>query len=94
MRQHYHVGQNVAGYLPESCPDYCDTKREAENALRWHRDSWRDYIADTPDDDERYRITGSIRSGHLWIERGEYAIPIHLWIEPCQDADCDPEQEW
>jgi hypothetical protein len=84
MRQHYHVGQNVAGYLPECCPAYCETKKGAEDVLRWHRDSWRDSIADTPEGEEPYRITGSIRSGHLWIERGEYTIPL---------AGFDPEMD-
>jgi hypothetical protein len=92
-RPHYHVGQNIAGYLPDSCPDYCATRKSAEDSLRWHRDSWLDFIADTPAGQEPYTITGSIRSGHLWVDRGEYTIPIHLWIEPCTD-DCDPEQEW
>lgn len=69
MNAHYHVHSSLGnGYLCECDEHYPLTARERDAALRGERDSWRDYIAQAPDDGADYHITGSIKSGGFFID--------------------------
>lgn len=68
---HWHAHSSLGnGYLCE-CDGHAAyaTRRDLYAALRELRDSWREYIADTPDDaGADYRITGSVRAGWFDID--------------------------
>ena len=86
---HFHVHSSLgSGYLCE-----CDyhpplDARSRDAALRYERDSWRDYASEseTPAD---YRITGSVRAG--WYDIDDTASMgwsrvVRSWS--CDDQEC------
>ncbi len=85
---HWHVFVSMPGCLPDVI-DYHDTKASADDGMRWHRDGYRDYIAETPEGQERPRIWGSVRSGLIVFEQPSGAQTL-ITRERCT-AECDPE---
>ena len=86
-RVHWHVHSELGmGYLCECDSHWPMTARERDTALRYERDSWRDYVAEGPADD-RPRITGSARAGWFDIDGGSgWHRQVRAWS--CQEAEC------
>jgi len=91
---HYHVGHNMAGYMPESDTYTYATLREAMSAslsdVKFDLDSaWDGYLGLTPAERKQYGIAKPRKSGSqgdYWVNfdgRADY----HYWVS--QRCDCD-----
>jgi hypothetical protein len=89
---HYHVGSNVAGYLPEGdIAIFADrtgainySKSEADRILEDEMDN-----SDT-DDGPLWSLVGD--DGDYWLDDSSpYHIPTHFWVQECtnQGVQCD-----
>lgn len=100
LEVHFHVGQNVPGYMPESDVDFASTKEEAiqllvERKRQWLDDGW------TIDDPvlkgrNRYAITGSARDDLMyWVEDrlgGPHHLGFVIWVQTCTFPECLEEE--
>lgn len=83
-KYHYHVGSNIAGYMPDSDVYTLRTKRDAisaslADARRHVEDSYQF------EDDKPARMHGS--QGDYWIDDGR-SLDTHYWIS----LRCDCEE--
>ena len=99
MKRHYHVFVSMPGYLPDNETEVHRTRKDAEAAAKWHADGYRDVIYETNRENaangnyaDMWRITGSARTGCYVVDRGEFALPIYITIDPCTDATCEIEE--
>ncbi len=84
MAQHYHVGMNTPGYLPESDVYQYSNRRDAMQAAA-------DEVRRLREDG--FIVYGSARSGDYWTKgRSEHDLGLHVWISPCQD-DCAEDDD-
>ncbi len=84
MAQHYHVGMNTPGYLPEGDVNRYSNRRSAEQGAKWHVNNLRE---------DGLIVYGSARSGDYWTKaRDTYDLGYHVWIMPCQD-DCPDDDD-
>ncbi len=86
---HYHVHSSLgSGYLCECDEHYPLSASGRDTALRYERDSWRDYCAED-DGSSDYRITGSVRAGGFFIDdrnsRG-WSRTVSSWS--CSEPEC------
>jgi hypothetical protein len=84
MRLHYHVVENVPGYLPVSDPDTCRTKREAEACARERAKRYRD------DWDCKYQVLGNPSTGYSirdWPYR-DHDLGVVIEITACTEGEC------
>jgi hypothetical protein len=82
-RCHYHVVENVPGYMPETDPDTCTTRREAEQCAleraKRYREDW----------DGNYRITGNKRDGYTISDlHRTHDLGVVIEISECTDPQC------
>jgi hypothetical protein len=83
MRRHYHVVENVPGYLPESDPDLCRTKREAETCARERARRYRE------DWDGNYRVRGNSSDGYTVFDLDKsHDLGVVIEINACTDDLC------
>lgn len=86
MARHYHVVQNVPGYLPESDPDYASTLTEARQLAKERADRFRE------DDDIRYRVAGNMRDGYYVTDpTREHDLGVVININECSDSECSED---
>lgn len=84
-KRHYHQGQNIPGYLPESDVYTFGSKRAANasalSAARWLRD-------------DGYAVFGS-QGDYMAMRRpaSDYDLGIHIWVSECIDSDCENDTE-
>lgn len=91
---HYHVIDNVPGYMPESDPAVFTSRRAAESYAISVK---RDYL-DTNDwglSENRYSASGSARSGCIAIDQpaNEHYLGVVITINPCDDPACELANE-
>ncbi len=93
--RHWHVDENISGYLPDSDIETHDTRASAVSSMRWHKESWLDYFADTPEGQPIGRVRGNARTGYA-VDRAPddgFMLPIYINIWPCTDHTCEPEED-
>ena len=100
MTTHWHVGQNIPGYLPESDVDYCATKAEAIRDLKERKNQWVEagwQLSDLPDlnGQNQYAIEGNAQTdlGYWITDRlgGWHHLGYVIWAIECNDEDCEDE---
>jgi len=83
---HWHIGQNVPGYLSESDVDTVGTKAEAVQYLVERKRSW----IDNELEPYQYRFDGNARTDlGYWVTdtlAGEHHLGYVIWASQC---DCD-----
>jgi hypothetical protein len=92
-RHHYHVGQNIPGYLPESDVHVVETKRAAVALLV---DTKRDILDnDIGFHDSPPRATlrayGNARRDmgyHIEDTTKIFDLGLNLWADVCWESDC------
>jgi hypothetical protein len=86
--RHYHVIENVPGYMPMSDPDTCTTKREAEQCAKYRADRYRN------DWDGNYRITGNQHDGYTISDLDRtHDLGVVINIAECAEIACLEELE-
>ena len=92
MTRHYHVGNNIPGYLPDNTYRV-ETKRDAQKALaeevrRYRDEQWQQpSIYRRTGEGSAYRGDVFFKNRHAWHDLG-----IHFWWSVCQD-DCPEEND-
>jgi hypothetical protein len=87
---HYHVGNNMVGYMSESDIYLVKTRRDAERALADESRRWR---SDGDADSYYVRTSGSASEGDIYLDRrgkyaSEHSLEQHLWWMRCDDLNC------
>jgi hypothetical protein len=87
MKAHYHVVINLAGYMPDSEPNYCTTLTDARNVAQSHADDFRNFIADGEGD--THTVLGNKREGYVIDDPANpYHLPTYISINECYESDC------
>jgi hypothetical protein len=83
--RHYHTLMGMeGGYLPDAIFTHT-SKRNAEASMSWDIRMARD---------DGWRVSGSIASGHVWLERpGASSMSLREYVEliTCFEDDCGEE---
>ena len=97
---HYHVGHNMAGYMPESDVYTHRTLRQARSAslsdlkfdMEQAWDTYHGYTAAERRDMGIKRPTYDGRSGDYWTDFGEGRATFHYWVsDPCDCTEGEDE---
>lgn len=87
MARHYHAGMNVPGYLPDSDVLTFETKDDAIA----YADALRANLED--DGDYPYACEGG-DGDYLCYRTGVVAaMALHIWVDECDDDDCEVDQD-
>jgi hypothetical protein len=90
--RHYHVGQNIPGYLPmdDDPPMFTDRR----SAVRYASERARELVEDDREGDPEYarnrRKSGS--DGDYYVVGDGHDLGIHVWTVDCAETDCEAER--
>lgn len=97
MSRHYHVGQNIPGYLPESDVDIAYSKEEAVAMLIDRKNMLLDDHAMLGEHADRIVVSGNAREdlGYMvdYPDR-RYSLGLSIWADVCHDEHEDDEGGW
>lgn len=95
-REHYHVGMNVPGYLPEGEVLLALSKLDAIDMLRERKEQLLEDHATLGDEADQITVAGDARKdmGYLvsYPERRHH-LGLSIWAIACWSSDCTEEQE-
>jgi hypothetical protein len=85
---HYVVGYNMPGYLPDSDVVFCRTKAAAQDAAQEIADMFRDeyYVNESGHDVPAWRVYGNKRVGYD-IESTNSSASYVVWIDVAEQRD-------